>query len=148
MKTKELNKLMKNEDFTDYINTYSCKVGKTYSEVYDEVLDSPEFSDMVINGWLKESNLELKKVKYSVYGLKDPIDMKIKYVGVTKNITSRYKQHLYSIKICDKTKWIEELKKSNLRPELVILETIFTNDRNAALNKEKKYITKYKDDLQ
>lgn len=82
-------------------------------------------------------------IEYKIYGLKDPIDNIIKYVGVSKNIESRYKQHLYS-KIGKKSEWITELNRLDLRPEIIILDIITTSDRNVALNKEKEYIIKYK----
>jgi predicted GIY-YIG superfamily endonuclease len=77
--------------------------------------------------------------EYKIYGLKDPTDKTIKYVGVTKNIETRYKQHIYT----KPQDWILSLKESNLRPEVVILETIITDDRNVALNKEKEYISSH-----
>lgn len=85
-------------------------------------------------------------IEYKIYGLKDPQDNIIKYVGVSKNVQSRYKQHLYSKK-GEKSNWIKSLLELDLRPELVILDTIITNDRNVALNKEKEYIKEYKDTL-
>jgi predicted GIY-YIG superfamily endonuclease len=84
--------------------------------------------------------------EYKIYGLKDPLDSKIKYVGVSKNIESRYKQHFY-LDETEKSKWIQELKKQDLRPELIILEVIETDDRCVALNKEKEYIKMYKDQV-
>jgi predicted GIY-YIG superfamily endonuclease len=84
--------------------------------------------------------------EYKIYGLKDPLDNKIKYVGVSKNVDSRYKQHFY-LDETEKSKWIQELKKQDLRPELVILEVLETDDRGVALNKEKEYIKMYKDQV-
>ena len=86
--------------------------------------------------------------EYKIYGLKDPTDNIIKYIGVTRNIESRYKQHYYnesSFTTNEKWNWIKNLKENNLRPELIIFETIITDDRNVALNKEKLYILLYKD---
>jgi predicted GIY-YIG superfamily endonuclease len=87
--------------------------------------------------------------EYKIYGLKDPLDNKIKYVGVSKNVESRYKQHFYQDENdnSEKSNWIKELKKQDLRPELVILEVIETDDRNVALNKEKEYIKMYKNQV-
>ncbi len=85
--------------------------------------------------------------EYKIYGLKDPTDKMIKYVGVTKNIETRYKQHLYCKNQKNKYQWVEELRIKSLRPEMVIFETINTDDRNVALNKEKEYIALYKENI-
>lgn len=85
--------------------------------------------------------------EYKIYGLKDPTDNTIKYIGLTKNVISRYKQHFYEDFSNNKSRWIQDLKSNNLRPELIILETFITDDRNFALNKEKHYIKLYKDQL-
>jgi predicted GIY-YIG superfamily endonuclease len=85
--------------------------------------------------------------EYKVYGLKDPMDNVIKYIGVSTNVESRYKQHFYKSDLSGKSKWIERLKENNLRPELIILDTIKTDDRSVALNLEQKYIIEYKDRL-
>jgi len=89
----------------------------------------------------------MEEIEYKIYGLKDPTDGIIKYVGVSKNVESRYKQHFYPSNNNDKTDWIDKLKLNDLRPELIILETILTSDRNTALNKEKEFIVKYKDNV-
>lgn len=77
----------------------------------------------------------MKEIEYKIYGLKDPLDNKIKHIGLSKNVKSIYKKLFY----CDNIEWIDELKKLDLRPELVILDTINTCDRNNALNRLKKY---------
>lgn len=86
-------------------------------------------------------------MEYTIYGLKDPQDNLIKYVGVSKNIDVRYKSHLYTKDNGGKNNWIDELKKVHLRPELIILHTLETDDRTVALNKEKEYIKLYKDTI-
>ncbi len=86
-------------------------------------------------------------MEYTIYGLKDPQSNLIRYVGISKNIDARYKSHLYTKDNTGKNEWIKELKKVSLRPELVILHTMETNDRNVALNKEKEYIKQYKDTI-
>jgi excinuclease UvrABC nuclease subunit len=86
-------------------------------------------------------------VEYTIYGLKDPTDNIIKYVGVSKNVESRYKQHFYVKHNETKFQWISKLKEVGLRPELIKLEVIKTSDRNEALNLEREYIKKYKDTI-
>jgi predicted GIY-YIG superfamily endonuclease len=86
-------------------------------------------------------------MEYIIYGLKDPQNNLIRYVGISKNIDARYKSHLYTKDNNGKNEWIEDLKKISLRPELVILHTLETNDRNVALNKEKEYIKLYENTI-
>ena len=85
--------------------------------------------------------------EYKIYALKDPIDNVIKYVGVSKNVESRYKQHLYVTHNNEKSKWILELKKLDLKPEIIILHSIITDSKINAYNIEKEYIRKYKDTI-
>ena len=62
--------------------------------------------------------------KIWIYGLQDPRDNIIKYVGKSKNPDKRYKNHLYHIKHenTKKSRWIKKLLKLNLKPILVILK--------------------------
>ena len=83
-------------------------------------------------------------MEYKIYALKDPTDNLIKYVGVSKNVDIRYKQHYYSKDVRDNNLWIADLKSKNLKPELIILETLDSDDRNVALNRERFYIDQYK----
>ncbi len=86
---------------------------------------------------------------YHIYGLVDPTDKKIKYIGCSTNVEDRYRQHIYNSKYSndDKYEWINGLRKQNLYPETIILDTISTNDRKMAINMESKWIEKYKNDL-
>lgn len=60
-----------------------------------------------------------------IYGLCDPRDNLIYYVGMSVDAQKRYQQHLYGCLGNDKYKqWMNELKKLGLTPILVILETI------------------------
>jgi hypothetical protein len=63
-----------------------------------------------------------------VYGLADPRDGKIRYVGQTRNLASRLACHLSSACIDNwrpskKDQWIQELARLELRPTIVALET-------------------------
>jgi hypothetical protein len=64
-----------------------------------------------------------------IYGLVDPRDERIKYVGASKNSKKRLAQHLESSKngFCShaskRSKWIYELRSNNLKPAVRILET-------------------------
>lgn len=60
-----------------------------------------------------------------VYALIDPRNDEVCYVGVTKNVYSRLSQHVKYASMTDsKGKWITELERLGLSPELEILETI------------------------
>lgn len=80
---------------------------------------------------------------FTIYGLVDPRDNIIKYVGKTINIESRYRQHLYSK---DKD-WLNDLKKNGLKPDLIKLDEIETEDRKEVQALETEYIIKYKDNV-
>ncbi|GGI95237.1 GIY-YIG nuclease family protein [Deinococcus wulumuqiensis] len=66
-----------------------------------------------------------------IYALLDPRDEKIYYVGKTKNLRSRYFQHLKDMTykhakdgsiMGRKKAWFEQLQAAGLAPEFVILE--------------------------
>ena len=59
-----------------------------------------------------------------IYGLKDPITKEIRYVGKTVNPKSRYQKHVKNDDMCNRHKkaWINSLKRTGHKPEMVILE--------------------------
>lgn len=59
-----------------------------------------------------------------IYTLSDPRTQKIRYVGQTTNLDSRYKQHCDKIKGHPKDLWVKELKQENLLPIMTILEHV------------------------
>ena len=75
-----------------------------------------------------------------IYSLICPIENKIKYIGLTKNIEERYRQHK-SNQLKSIRKWVLFLKKNNQYPEINILD--FTDKKNGR-ELEKIYIEKYK----
>lgn len=87
--------------------------------------------------------------KYTIYGLKDPLTNKLRYIGCSINIDNRYRQHLYNSKnlLNEKDLWINELLSNNFYPELIILDIIETDNRKKALNLEAKYINENKETL-
>jgi hypothetical protein len=76
-----------------------------------------------------------------IYGLRDPRDGKIKYVGHTRNPRARYAGHVglpAGRGLNAKEQWVKDLRDRGMRPELVILEC---PDIGAATNKaERKWI--------
>ncbi len=67
----------------------------------------------------------IKDRKFYIYILKDPINLKIRYVGVTcTSLKSRLSQHIYDSKKKGtyKRNWINSLKKKNLKPIIEKIE--------------------------
>lgn len=60
--------------------------------------------------------------KIWIYGLIDPRNNEVKYVGKTFRLERRFKDHLNEKGNTLKTAWIKKLKKLNLIPELFILD--------------------------
>ena len=68
-------------------------------------------------------------MKVQIYGLVDPRDEKIKYIGKANNSYNRLKGHIYECKKENKTNnkkvnWIKTLVKLGLKPELEILDEV------------------------
>lgn len=60
-----------------------------------------------------------------IYGLKDPRNNEIRYVGKSINPTLRYSEHIHEKKTNkEKMEWLKDLSDNGAKPELVILETI------------------------
>jgi len=82
-----------------------------------------------------------------IYALKDPIDLKIKYIGQTslslyRRLTRHVSESLTKKETTPKRKWIQDLIKQELCPIIELLE--ITNNPN---NREQFWINKYKDTL-
>jgi hypothetical protein len=64
-------------------------------------------------------------VKYTIYGLLDPRDKQLRYVGVTVNVKVRMNQHCRDCSVGSKKgRWINELKQANLKPAMIELDVI------------------------
>ena len=61
--------------------------------------------------------------KAYIYGLRDPRDGAIRYVGKSVCPEVRLQQHLEDTKNADKVAWLAELRVLGLVPEMTILET-------------------------
>lgn len=59
-----------------------------------------------------------------IYGLSDPRDGRIRYVGKTNNIQRRLESHIYDMPGANprKERWIQSLINKAMKPEIVILE--------------------------
>ena len=85
-----------------------------------------------------------------IYILICPLTKKIRYVGQSKTPKRRYKQHLKDaekIKKTEKTekqKWILNLKKHNLQPDIKIIKTV-KNQIDGEFEEEKIVLDNIKD---
>lgn len=52
--------LLEDDKFCDYIQNFADITGRTYSEVYDEILDNPTFSELVVDGWIRSGEIVLR----------------------------------------------------------------------------------------
>jgi len=79
-----------------------------------------------------------------IYALINPLNNKIFYVGKTKSLIKRYKQHLKQIdRNYSKNNIIQLIIENNLQPILMVLEQVSNNWED----REKFYINLYKKDL-
>lgn len=85
----------------------------------------------------------MKKMVY-IYGLKDPRDYQIKYIGKASDINKRYKQHIenYTNKKSLKSSWVLSLLRSGLLP---ILEIVEICDESKWQEREQYWIKYYKE---
>ncbi len=81
-----------------------------------------------------------------IYALIDPISDEIRYIGKTKNIKKRYKQHLYPKKHDNSKRaiWLKELKSNGLKPKIKVIDV---TDVTLWSDMEKKYIKEYSSEL-
>ncbi|WP_333809170.1 hypothetical protein [Flavobacterium sp.] len=52
-KVYDLMDLMNDASFCDYIEEIASKTGRTYSEVYDKILDDNMYCEVIVDGYLK-----------------------------------------------------------------------------------------------
>jgi group I intron endonuclease len=86
----------------------------------------------------------MKKTKYKIYKLIDPLTNKIRYVGRTsQNLDNRLKKHLNAKDKSHRTNWIKNLLLKNLVPKI---ELICETDKfETCTELEFFYIKKYKE---
>lgn len=88
---------------------------------------------------------------YKVYALIDPIEVKVKYIGITgSSLQKRLEGHLYEAKSSRsstyKLNWIKSLRKKKSKPIIRLLKSYDTREEAAKLEEE--LIIKYKDSHQ
>lgn len=52
-KVYELNDLLNNNDFCDFLEELAKSKGRTYSEIYDKVLDDNIYCESVVDSYLR-----------------------------------------------------------------------------------------------
>jgi hypothetical protein len=68
-----------------------------------------------------------------IYGLCDPRDGTLRYVGkTTQSIADRVRGHLREKRACKRYGWLCKLSKLGMRPSAILLERVPTSDANAA----------------
>lgn len=83
--------------------------------------------------------------KYIIYGLVDPVDMKLRYVGRSCSGLRRPKQHFEENRLLQepeghKTRWIRKLKARGLLPTVIVIQELSEID---ILNQAEKFWIKY-----
>jgi len=72
---------------------------------------------------MQEQNKAIK-----IYGLFDPRNNELRYVGKTNNTRKRFSKHVNDKVITHKTCWIKSLSKLGLKPEIYVLDEIPSNE--------------------
>src|SRR5260221_8314517 len=73
----------------------------------------------------REDNIPIKRAKGNlvIYGIYDPTNRKLKYVGRTKDFYARKRQHLRSLSDNKISKWIHAKKKIGKTPYFKLLKS-------------------------
>src|SRR5258708_1314675 len=84
-------------------------------------LDDRELAKAIMDSVNQPPPRKEDTTEYVVYALSDPRDNSIHYVGISKNIQKRFKQHLTCSGMnLQKNIWMVELLQQNLQPNLII----------------------------
>lgn len=75
----------------------------------------------------KSAGMEHEKAY--IYGLSDPRDLRIRYVGHTVDLATRFNGHISDTATTPKTQWIAELTALGLQPVMVMLDEVPYDDR-------------------
>ena len=66
----------------------------------------------------------------SIYGLIDPRDNQLMYIGKSKNLNKRLEEHLQDTSICPRTIWLNSLKKKGYKPKLKLIDKVSVSEGN------------------
>lgn len=67
-------------------------------------------------------------MKTTIYALTDPTSQEVKYIGVSRRLNKRFKEHLKDLSNTHKVHWIQSLLKKGFEPQLYILEEVLDID--------------------
>lgn len=81
---------------------------------------------------IEYANTLSQNKKYCIYFLACPFTNSIKYIGMTKNVSMRFKNHLIAKQNKRKWDWIKYLLEHNTFPKLTIMAQ-FDNVKKAAI---------------
>lgn len=102
-------------------------------------IEDPETYSLIKDSISAPQPPKSDKTKYQTYLLSDPRDGSIHYVGISKNVQLRYRQHCQCEGMnLEKNLWIQELYRKGLKPILTIVET--TIGLKAAQQREQYWI--------
>lgn len=82
---------------------------------------------------------------FYVYGLLHPLTNELRYIGYSFNYIERYKEHLLPSNLkgnTHKINWIKSLLQGGLKPDIIVLEELFSEKE--ALDSEIELISYYK----
>jgi len=77
-----------------------------------------------------------------IYGLYDPRNGNLRYIGKTLNLKTRLYLHLREIRNTHKNQWLKNLKDLGLSPEMKVLQIIENSDDKDWQDIEKEWISK------
>lgn len=67
----------------------------------------------------------MKQKPVHIYGLLDPDTLDLRYIGKTnQSLNTRLSAHLSDKSSCHRVNWLNQLKKQDKKPEIILLETI------------------------
>ena len=67
--------------------------------------------------------------KVYIYGLIDPRDKRVRYIGSTVDVDQRLMGHLCDSSDTPKTRWLAHLAEDGLQPSLCVLDVVDVADR-------------------
>lgn len=86
----------------------------------------------------------MKKLKYIIYALQDPISLEIRYIGKSANGLIRANAHVYHTDLKTsksyKSNWIRQLKNQGLKPIVKLVQELNSLDE---INQAEQYWIKY-----
>jgi hypothetical protein len=117
-------------------------IGRESRRVYSAKRKEWYLANEKVYEFIKNNKKIKQENSYIIYALTDPTNNNIFYIGSTKNLNNRYKQHLICGCNLEKSIIIKNLMKNNIMPDCIILEGF--EDEKLSRLVEKSYIKFYK----